>query len=45
MDFTDEEIMARLVHKLYRRANWGESLHHLRISKKDSIKEILVKKV
>ena len=25
MDFTDEEIMARLVHKLYRRANWGES--------------------
>ena len=25
MDFTDEEIIARLVHKLYRRANWGES--------------------
>ena len=25
MDFTDEEIMARIIHKLYRRANWGES--------------------
>ena len=25
MDFTDEEIMARIIHKLYRRGNWGES--------------------
>ncbi len=24
-EFTDEEIMARLIHKLYRRGNWGES--------------------
>jgi len=24
-EFTDEEIMARLLHKLYRRGNWGES--------------------
>ncbi|NHI03702.1 hypothetical protein DYY67_0772 [Candidatus Nitrosotalea sp. TS] len=24
-EFTDEEIMARLVYKLYRRGNWGES--------------------
>ncbi len=25
MDFSDEEIMARITHKLYRRGNWGES--------------------
>jgi len=25
MDFSDEEIMARIIHKLYRRGNWGES--------------------
>ncbi|MDO8641178.1 MAG: hypothetical protein Q7R33_06500 [Nitrosarchaeum sp.] len=24
-EFTDEEIMARLIHKLYRRGNWGKS--------------------
>jgi len=23
--YTDEEIMARLIHKLYRRGNWGKS--------------------
>ncbi len=25
MDLSDEEIMARIIHKLYRRGNWGES--------------------
>lgn len=25
MDFSDEDIMARIIHKLYRRGNWGES--------------------
>jgi hypothetical protein len=25
VDFSDEEIMARIVHKIYRRGNWGES--------------------
>ncbi|MDE1844372.1 MAG: hypothetical protein KGI10_03490 [Thaumarchaeota archaeon] len=25
MDFSDEEIMAHIIHKLYRRGNWGES--------------------
>ncbi|MGI0093969.1 MAG: hypothetical protein ACREA8_07695 [Nitrosotalea sp.] len=25
MDFSDEDIMARITHKLYRRGNWGES--------------------
>ena len=25
MDFSDEEIMARIIYKLYRRGNWGES--------------------
>lgn len=25
MDFSDEEIMARIIHKLYRRGDWGES--------------------
>lgn len=24
-EFSDEEIMARLIHKLYRRGNWGKS--------------------
>jgi hypothetical protein len=25
LDLTDEEIMARIIHKLYRRGNWGDS--------------------
>lgn len=30
MDLSDEEIMARIIHKLYRRGNWGRAIHHLR---------------
>lgn len=25
LEFTDDEIRARLIHKLYRRGNWGKS--------------------
>ena len=44
MDLSDEEIMARVIHKLYRRGNWGES-HTSFENLKKATRGILARKV